>query len=200
MSIPQQPNSIDQILVGALPYPLYVLDRDFVVRQTNPRAEELGTKLGLRNVLPAEVRSQVNEAILQNQDLAGHDICRPVSFSNGQTYLPQIFRLAGVFSGHDGWAVLLVDGIGLGENAEVKAKTLRMLSHEVRTPLTSIRLSLLLLLEEKLGALNPDQRELLEVGRDECERMLTMLQSQLELARRESGTKLSPVATAPGND
>lgn len=190
MSIPQQPGSIDQALVRALPYPLYVVDRDLVVRQANPSAEELGTKLGLGHVLPGEVKSQVNEAMMQNQALGGHTVSRPVSLSNGQTYLPQIFRLPGVFSGQDGWAVLLGDGTGLSKTVELQAKTLSTLSHEVKTPLTSIRLSLLLLLEEKLGALNPDQRELLEVGRDECERLLATLQTQLELARRESGTKI----------
>lgn len=192
MSIPQQASPLDQTLARALPHPLYVINRDFAVHQANPSAEELGAKLGIGNILPAEVRSQVNETVVQNQDLAGQGRHRPVSLSNGRIYLPQIFRLPGIFSGQDGWAVLLVDGTGLGENVEVKAKTLGALSHEVKTPLTSIRLSLLLLLEEKLGALNPDQRELVEVARDECERMLAILQSRLELARRDSGT---PIAT-----
>lgn len=192
MSIPQQPNPIDQALVKALPYPLYVVDRDFAVHQANPSAAELGTRLGLGNVLPEEVKNLVHDTIVQNQDREGITIPRPVSLSNGQTCLPQIFRLEGIFSGQDGWAVLLVDGTGWDENGEARAKTLSTLSHEVKTPLTSIRLSLLLLLEEKLGTLNADQRELLEMGRDECEGMLTTLQSQLELMRQIGISKTYP--------
>ena len=189
MLIPQQPSPIDQALLRALPYPLYVVDCDFVVRLTNPSADELNGRLGIDGVLPEEVRRQLDDAVLRNQDRVGDDIRRAVHFSATQTCLPQIFRLAGAFGPRDGWAVLLVDVTHLGENAEAKAKTLSALSHEVKTPITSIRLSLHLLLEEKLGALNPDQRELLEVARDECENMLATMQAQLQLMRRQSGTK-----------
>jgi len=192
MSTSPQPSPIDQALVSALPFPLYVFDRDFIVRQANSSAVELGTKLALGNDLPREVRSLISAAIVQNQDVAGNDLSRTVSLSDGQTYLTQIFRLAGIFSGQEGWAVLLVNVSRLSENLEAKAKTLSTLSHEVKTPLTSIRLSLLLLLEEKLGALNSDQRELLEVGRDECEHMLTKLQTQQsELALLGNGTNIA---------
>ena len=197
MLIPQQSSPLDQALARALPYPLYVLDNNFIVHQANLQAEELNGRLGIDDDLPEEVRRRLDEAVVRNQDLVEDDIRRAIYLAD-QTYLPQIFRLAGAFGARDGWAVLLVECTRLRRNVEAKAKTLSMLSHEVKTPLTGIRLSLHLLLEEKLGALNPDQRELLEVGRDECERMLVTVQTQLELARLESGqTKLQLQSIPP---
>ena len=180
--------SLDQTLIRALPYPLYIVDRNSVVREANPRAVELNKKLGLGNVLPEEIRTQVDDAIVQNQELVGDDHRRAVRLSRDQTCLPQIFRLPGIFDQQEGWAVLLLDVTRMGENLETKAKTLSALSHDVRTPLTGIRMSLHLLLEEKIGPLNPNQRELLEVGRDECERMLTAVQVTLKATRLESGS------------
>jgi signal transduction histidine kinase len=51
------------------------------------------------------------------------------------------------------------------------------------------------LLEEKIGPLTSEQRELVTAGRDDCERLLVVLQALLELARFESGhveMKLKP--------
>ncbi|GAB1488470.1 hypothetical protein MASR2M8_09150 [Opitutaceae bacterium] len=102
--------------------------------------------------------------------------------------------------GHDdGWAVLLIDVTRLRRVDEAKTKALATLGHEVKTPVAGMRMSLHLLLEEKLGALNAEQRELLQLGRDDCERLLKVLQALMELARLESGgteLRLTPQAPA----
>ena len=196
-------NRICRAILETLPYPVYIVDRDFAVRQVNPRADELSRALGIPGVLPGEVRHQIDGAAAQNRDVVGDDIRRtvrliPAGAAIGGDYLPQIFRMSGAFGAEDGWAVLLVDVTRLRRNVEAKTKALATLSHEVKTPVTGIRMSLHLLLEEKLGTLNADQRELLEVGRDGCERLLAVLQALLELARLESGrTELHPVPSAP---
>ncbi len=198
-------NRVCRAILETLPYPVYIVDRDFAVRHCNPRAEELSRALGISGILPGEVRHQIDSAAAQNRDVVGDDISRAVHLappvtgaSPGGDYLPQIFRMAGAFGSEDGWAVLLVDVTRLRRKVEAKTKALATLSHEVKTPVTGIRMSLHLLLEEKLGKLNSDQRELLEVGREGCERLLAVLQALLELARLESGrTELQPVPTAP---
>ena len=195
-------NRLSRAILDALPYPVYIVDRDFAVRQANPRADGLSRTLGIPGLLPGEVRMQIDAAAAENHDVVGDDIRRAVRLAppgneaEAGDYLPQIFRMAGAFGENDGWAVLLMDVTRLRRNVEAKTKALATLSHEVKTPVTGIRMSLHLLLEGKLGALNPDQRELLEVGRDDCERLLAVLQGLLELARLESGrTELHAAAT-----
>jgi signal transduction histidine kinase len=60
-------------------------------------------------------------------------------------------------------------------------------SHELKTPLTSLRMAVYLLLEQKLDAYTSTQRELLESARDDADRLLRMLDNLLDLARLEAG-------------
>jgi two-component system, NtrC family, sensor histidine kinase KinB len=60
-------------------------------------------------------------------------------------------------------------------------------SHELKTPLTSIRLVLHLLLEETVGPLTPQQLGLVVDARDNAERLLVMINNLLDLARLEQG-------------
>jgi NtrC-family two-component system sensor histidine kinase KinB len=195
-------NRICRAILEALPYPVYIVDGNFAVRQMNPRAEALSRALNISGVLPGEVRRQIDTAAAVNRDQVSDDIRRVVHLNpegreKGEDYLPQVFRMAGAFGADDGWAVLLVAVTRLRENIETKTKALATLGHEVKTPVTGIRMSLHLMLEEKLGPLNDNQRELLEVARNDCERLLAVLQALLELARLETGRtelKLTPQA------
>jgi two-component system, NtrC family, sensor histidine kinase KinB len=58
-------------------------------------------------------------------------------------------------------------------------------SHELKTPLTGLRLALHLLLEESVGPLTPKQTELLVDARDHAERLLALVEQLLALARLE---------------
>ena len=69
----------------------------------------------------------------------------------------------------------------------VKTGLVSTVSHELKTPLTSVRMALHLLLEEQIGSLNSKQTELLLAARDDSERLLTMINDLLDLARLESG-------------
>ncbi|HEY8994274.1 MAG TPA: ATP-binding protein [Lacunisphaera sp.] len=198
-------NRICRAILEALPYPVYIVDGNFAVRQKNPRAEALSRSLGISEILPGEVRRQLDAAAAVNKDQVSDDIrrvvhLRPEGSDVGDDYLPQVFRMAGAFGADDGWAVLLVDVTRLRQDIETKTKALATLGHEVKTPVTGIRMSLHLLLEEKLGPLNRDQRELLEVARNDCERLLAVLQALLELARLETGrTELTLAPQAPAD-
>src|SRR5262249_20098864 len=63
-------------------------------------------------------------------------------------------------------------------------------SHELKTPLTSLRLALHLLLEEVVGPLTPKQTELLVDARDNAERLLARVNHLLDLTRLEEGPNL----------
>jgi signal transduction histidine kinase len=77
---------------------------------------------------------------------------------------------------------------------QIKSDLVATVSHELKTPLTSVRLVLHLLLEETVGPLTPKQAELLIDARDNAERLLNMIEHLLALARLEAGQ----AAVAPG--
>jgi signal transduction histidine kinase len=70
---------------------------------------------------------------------------------------------------------------------EMKSNLVSTVSHQLRTPLTSIRMAIHLLLEEKVGPLTEKQVELLLTARDESDALHGILANLLDISRMESG-------------
>ena len=70
---------------------------------------------------------------------------------------------------------------------DAKTNLVATVSHEIKTPLTSVRMALHLLLEKTIGPLTPRQNELLVTARDDAERLLNILNDLLDLTRLEEG-------------
>jgi signal transduction histidine kinase len=78
----------------------------------------------------------------------------------------------------------------------LKSDVVATVSHELKTPLTGLRLSTHMLLEDSTGPLTATQRELAETARDETERLQATVDELLDLVRieREAGAlKRGPV-------
>lgn len=70
---------------------------------------------------------------------------------------------------------------------ELKRGVISTVSHQLKTPLTSLRMAVYLLLEEKAGPLSPKQTELLLAARDDSDRLHSILAGLLDISRIESG-------------
>ncbi len=71
-------------------------------------------------------------------------------------------------------------------------------SHEFKTPIAAIKMSLQLLENEQVGPLNPEQQQLLESIREDTGRLLKITGELLNIAQVESGNiQLSVKAAAP---
>jgi two-component system, NtrC family, sensor histidine kinase KinB len=73
------------------------------------------------------------------------------------------------------------------EQEELKRGVISTVSHQLRSPLTSVRMAIHLLLEEKIGSLTPGQTELLLAAREDSDRLHSILNSLLDISRIESG-------------
>jgi len=80
----------------------------------------------------------------------------------------------------------------------LKSDVVATVSHELKTPLTSLRLATHMLLEESTGPLQSVQRELAITARDETERLQSTVNELLDLVRieREAGA-LKPTPSTP---
>ncbi|MEO6598357.1 MAG: HAMP domain-containing sensor histidine kinase, partial [Polyangiaceae bacterium] len=81
----------------------------------------------------------------------------------------------------------------------LKSDVVATVSHELKTPLTSLRLATHMLLEESTGPLQSLQRELAITARDETERLQSTVNELLDLVRieREAGAlQATPVNAA----
>ncbi len=80
-------------------------------------------------------------------------------------------------------------------NDDMKRGLVSTVSHQLKTPLTSIRMAVHLLLEEKVGALTEKQAELLLAAREDSDRLNGILEDLLDISRIESGK--APMSFAP---
>jgi PAS domain S-box-containing protein len=83
-------------------------------------------------------------------------------------------------------------------NDDMKRGLVSTVSHQLKTPLTSIRMAIHLLLEEKVGGLTEKQAELLLVAREDSDRLNAILEDLLDISRIESGkARMSFTAVSP---
>ncbi len=86
-----------------------------------------------------------------------------------------------------GIIIVLRDVTQLRQQDELKRDVIRTVSHQLKTPLTSIRMAIHLLLEEKVGALTPKQTELLVAAREDSDRLHEILANLLDISRMAAG-------------
>ncbi len=70
---------------------------------------------------------------------------------------------------------------------EMKRGVIATVSHQLKTPLTSIRMAIHLLLEEKVGGLTPKQADLLVAAGEDADRLNKIVEELLDIGRIESG-------------
>ena len=98
-----------------------------------------------------------------------------------------------------GQFILLRNVTAYKELDQAKTNFIATISHEYKTPITAIKMSLQLLEDERAGgAMNPVQQELVHSIRDDAERLLRITGELLDMAQVESGKiKLELSAVAP---
>lgn len=119
----------------------------------------------------------------------GYDAAIQVFEEGGQErfYLPHAIPIIDEDRNLLGVTLVLADVTNLRRLDEMKSGMLSVVSHELKTPLTSIRMAAHLLLEERIGALNPKQLELIVAARDDADRLHQIIENLLDMGRMESG-------------
>jgi NtrC-family two-component system sensor histidine kinase KinB len=179
-----------EVVFAALLDPILIFSSEGEIVYQNPAAERLRKKLqGTETVLPI--------VPLAMKVLRGEGDYLPESFEQSicvrvddreKFLLP---RVIGLRDGGAGAVAILNDVTRFRLLDDVKTNLVATVSHELKTPLTSIRMAVYLLLEERIGPLNPKQTELLIASRDDAERLLDLINNLLDLAKLESGAAVS---------
>lgn len=86
-----------------------------------------------------------------------------------------------------GTVILLQDITKLKEIDAMKSDLVATVSHEFRTPLTSVQMAANLLIEEHTGALNQNQKDLVTSIQEEASRLASLVTGLLDLSKIESG-------------
>ena len=70
---------------------------------------------------------------------------------------------------------------------EAKTNFIATVSHELKTPISSIKMSLKLMEDERVGAMNAEQKQLVQHIKEDCGRLLKITSELLDLAQVETG-------------
>ena len=70
---------------------------------------------------------------------------------------------------------------------EAKTNFIATVSHELKTPISSIKMSLKLIDDDRVGSMNPEQKELVHHMKEDCGRLLKITSELLDLAQVETG-------------
>jgi signal transduction histidine kinase len=140
---------------------------------------------------PAPLRQPLLDTLQNQQEYLPESFDRALAMrveEETRFFLPRMVPIRDQQGITRGAAILLQDITRFRLLDEVKSNLVATVSHELKTPLTSIRLALHLLLEDSTGPLLPKQLELLIDARDNAERILVMINNLLDLARLEQGS------------
>ena len=188
-----------QATINSFPDPVLVVDTQQHVELANPMARRIFGVVPLEAdggtapvwQPPDQLRQPLAEVLQNRREYLPEGFDKTVVIQMGDEdhfFLPRILPIRDSDGVTIGAAVLLEDITRFRLLDEVKSNLVATVSHELKTPLTSIRLVLHLLLEESLGPLAPKQLELLVDARDNAERLLVMINNLLDLARLEQGS------------
>ncbi len=172
------------------PDPLFVVGRDGAHEVRNPAAEQLAALPEFSGGFPAALAEPLAAVWRTGEHYLPTDYGRAVVLRVGRDdrhYLPRILAIGDKLTEFSGAAVILQDVTKFRLMDDAKTNLVGTVSHELKTPLTSLRMGLYLLLEQDLSALSAQQRELIEDARTDADRLLRILDTLLDLTRLESG-------------
>jgi PAS domain S-box-containing protein len=183
-----------QLAVNSLPDAIVIISPDGTIDLSNDAARALFQLEPGQSIAAARAGSLANlfrQVILDQRPSRspGYESALEVLDQTGQAryFLPNAVPIIDGDKHLLGVTLVLADVTNLRRLDEMKSGMLSVVSHELKTPLTSVRMGVHLLLEERVGSLTPKQSELLVAVREDADRLQTIIDDLLDMSRLEAG-------------
>jgi len=185
-----------QATIDSFPDPVIVVDPEGGVERANPAAHRLlqaiPTSSGdaLPWIAPASLKPHLDSVLGGQGDYLPLSLEQAIFLRDGNQdryFLPRVLRIRSDSGELLGAAVVLSDVTKFHLLDQLKSDMISTVSHELKTPLTSLQMVVHLLLEEAVGPLTTKQTELLLAARQDSDRLLAMINDLLDLTRIEQG-------------
>jgi signal transduction histidine kinase/HAMP domain-containing protein len=192
-----QAQQASQAAIDSLPDPVIVLSVEGQVLNVNQAAENLLRVEAGRDPL-SRLPPQLREAIdkVRAHIFAGKGVYAPKGLEEaipvegeggGRALLPRATPLYSEQGNVTGATIVLQDVTRLLRFDELKNDLVATVAHEFRTPLTSMRMAVHILLDGIVGPLTEKQLDLVSAARDDCERLQGIVEDLLDLSRIQAG-------------
>jgi signal transduction histidine kinase len=177
----------------AFPDPIFVFSAEKEIQLQNAAADDFVQHLGGNVLLLGPLASYIDESLKGAADFQPTSFDKAILVNAGageKFYMPRVLTMKRESGAVRGVVLALQDVTRFRVADYVKTNLIATVSHELKTPLTSMQMAVYLLLEEKVGPLNPKQIELLLAARANSDRLFEMVEDLLDLARFEGGAGL----------
>jgi two-component system, NtrC family, sensor histidine kinase KinB len=180
---------------ATFPHPILIMKDNQEVDYRNPAAERFLSSLGYHEGEPVVdfLSRHMDLQLKTKKDYIPEGLNDALTFRIGSQerhFLPRILHLTDQHDMNQGLAVILDDITSMRLVDGIKSNLISTVSHEIKNPLTTLRMAIHLLLEQNIGKLNERQEELAAMIREESERMLQTLDGLLELARIDHSNQI----------
>ena len=176
--------------INAFPHAVAVLSPEAKIELVNHAAERFfGWKPGdeIQNSPQAWLEPLVSRALETGQSAdpkPGDPAVQVFDHARELFFRPRAIPAKDAAGKVVGVTVVLVDATQLRQIDEAKSGLGAAVSHELKTPLTSIQMALHLLLDDAPAALSPRQLELLKTACGDADRLHELIQNLLDAGRR----------------
>lgn len=171
---------------------IIVCDRENKILLANEAARKL-LKIDVKNVEGLDCNSIKDEkirSIILNPNLEEYQKQPYILFKDGEKEIyirPRISEIPLPGGEKLGTVLILQDVTQFKLLDKMKSEFMATVSHEFRTPLTSINMSIDLLRQGVVGKLTSEQKDLIDSTKHDAERLTKLVRELLELSRLESG-------------
>lgn len=118
-----------------------------------------------------------------------------VEYENGEVefYSKEIINVVGKTQGKPdpkkplGFIIMLKDVTAFKTSDDAKTNFLAVVSHELKTPLSSMNMSLMLLRDKRMGSLNDEQAKIASAMKHDVKRLIKMVSELTDLSKVEAG-------------
>ncbi|MGM0441158.1 MAG: ATP-binding protein [Elusimicrobiota bacterium] len=191
-----QAEKLDAILFSIMDG-IIMTDSSGEIQLTNPRTKKLLDidleqnleGMDIKNVIE---RPEIAESLEEVEDEEKEHIVKEMDLSEGEDLKFLRTDTSIVVHSDSGTRmglVMVIRDITLEKELEqLKDDFIHSITHDLRSPMTSIRGFLEFLLDETAGEINDQQREFLEIIDNSSQRLLNMINNILDIAKMETGT------------
>ncbi len=180
-------------IVKSISNPLLVLDANYRIVLLNDACENFfninETNTTGRHFLEVIRQGEIFDHITATVESNEEHREKIIRINDGTNYYFNVVVTAvkNPESKNTGLIVAFQDVTELKESEQVKTDFIATISHEFKTPLTSIIMATSILEEGGVGVLNSEQKEVVETLKEDGERLSNLVNELIELSRIESG-------------
>jgi PAS domain S-box-containing protein len=181
-------------IVKSISNPLIVLDPDYKVVLMNDafemifnvKEEELVNKHFLEGIRNGEIFDFISNTF-KSKGESDQKIFTMSVDSKNYYFNIIVTTIKDSYANLSGMIAIFQNVTQLKELEKIRTDFIATISHEFKTPLTSITMGIDVITDERTGQLNDDQKQLIQAISEDSERLTKLVNDLLELTRIESG-------------